>query len=201
MIHKIGLTGGIAAGKSEVAALLRDRGLIVVNLDEVGRKVSLDPKVIVDINEICGLSGDNLDRAKVRAIVFSDDAIRKKVEQRLHPVILAEFEREMAEAEKGGHRVIVCEAALLVESGYQKHLDELIVVTAAEAQRKNRLIARDNIDAELADKILAAQTKDDVKLKVASYVLKNDTSREVLAARVDELLEIWRGKGYLDRVH
>jgi len=201
MIHKIGLTGGIAAGKSEVAALFQEKGLVVVNLDEVGRKVSLDPKVIVDINEICGLSGDNLDRAKVRTIVFSDDAIRKKVEQRLHPVILSEFEREMAVATKAGHQLIVCEAALLVESGYGKSMDELVVVTAPETHRKTRLIARDNIDMELAEKIIAAQTKDEEKLKFATHVLKNDSTRDVLAGRVEDLIQGWRAKGYLDRVH
>ncbi len=192
MIHKIGLTGGIGAGKSEVARLLRGKGLVVVDLDDVGRKISLQPEIIRDINTLCGLSGENLDRAKVRNILFSDEKIRKAVEARLHPVILQEFETEVAGAKEEGHRLIFCEAALLVESGYHKHLDELIVVTAPESQRRQRLISRDHIDVEMAEKIIKAQTSDETRLKVATHVLKNDSTLEALSESVDDLLEGWR---------
>jgi len=201
MIHKVGLTGGVGAGKSEVATLLRDRGIVIVDLDDVGKKVSLSPEVIRDINQICGLDSENLDRAKVRDIIFSTDAIRKKIEERLHPVILEEFQREVRAAEEAGHRLIVCEAALLVESGYHKHLDDLIVVTAPEAQRKNRLMTRDSIDATLAQKIIDAQTTDIEKVKHATIIIKNDTTLDALATEVRNLIETWRTKNLLDRIH
>jgi len=201
MIHKVGLTGGVGAGKSEVAAHLRDQGIVIVDLDDIGKKVSLSQEVIRDINQICGLDSENLDRAKVRDIIFSTDAIRKKIEERLHPVILEEFQREVRQAEEAGHRLIVCEAALLVESGYHKHLDDLIVVTAPEAQRKNRLMTRDSIDATLAQKIIDAQTTDIEKVKHATIILKNDTTLDALATEVRNLVETWRTKNLLARIH
>lgn len=195
--HRVGLTGGVGAGKSEVAKLLTAAGVPVVNLDEIGRALTEnDPALSQKINEICGLPGDALDRKRLREVLFADREVRAAVEGLLHPLILGKFEAEAERLRAAGEKLVVCEAALLVESGLHSALDELIVVAAPEGLRKQRLMDRDKIGAELAQKILGAQASEERKRALAGYVIDNDKDVGHLKRQVNGLLARWSAAGW-----
>lgn len=201
-IRRVGLTGGIGAGKSAVAELLREAGVFVVNLDDLGRKITEeDPKIIARINEACGILGSTFDRQRVREVIFSKPEVRTAIEGWLHPIILKGFEAEVEAAATEGRRILVCEAALLVEGNYHKDLDDLIVVTAPVALRKQRLIERDAVSPEIADKMIASQMPEEAKRNLATVVIENEGDLDTLEENVEELLETWRADGLLDKLH
>lgn len=198
--HRIGLTGGIGAGKSKVAQLLKDAGVVVFNLDDIGREVTqTNPELAKAINATCGFSGTTVDRKKIREVLFRDPSIRAKIEALLHPLILKAFEKKSQEQERRGERLVVCEAALLVESGFHTKLDELLLVTAPESLRKKRLIARDHISETLADRILNSQTKEEQKKAFAHFIIENDKDETHLKKEVERLLERWVLAGWWKR--
>jgi dephospho-CoA kinase len=193
-LYRIGLTGGIASGKTTVAQWLRDEGLLVVNLDEVGRDVTDSrPDLIEKINKLCGTTGTELDRKRVREVVFANTEIRAALEGLLHPPILQEFEQREKAAIAEGRGVIVCEAALLVESGYHEEMDELVVIWASAPTRRARLVKRDGITNELADKILASQSPDQAR-RLATYVIENEGTLDELRDKLDAHFERWSSR-------
>lgn len=200
-IVRIGLTGGIGSGKSAVAELLRQAGVDVLNLDVIGREITeRSAELIGRITELCGVSrlpDGSLDRAAVRAVIFSDAAKREALEKMLHPLIWEEFVRRSAEIARNGRRIVICEAALLVESGIHKQLDGLVLVTAPEATRKQRLMDRDRVTALLAEKMIRAQLEDEDRTTPDTVVIANTGSLGELAFQVSGLLDGWRAKGWV----
>jgi len=191
-IRVIGLTGGVASGKSTVAAIFREHGITVVDLDAVGREISERPAVIDQIAKLLGpgiLNGSSLDRAKLRERIFSRQADRLALEKLLHPLIWKEFKVLTEAAAARGEKIIVCEAALLVESGAHAKMDGLIVVSAPEPVRRDRLFQRDRISEDLALQILLAQSREEDKLGVASIILYNDGSPEKLRSQVENVIQ------------
>ena len=188
----IGLTGGIASGKSTVAKWLSEAGFLIVNLDDLGRKLTdSNPSVIQAIDRLCGggvLKNGKLDRAKARAIVFKHPELKKQLEAILHPLILAEFLKIAQSAEQQGKDAIVCEAALLFESGFYKKCDTVILVTVDPESQKARVLNRDAISTELAERMINSQWPDAKKEKQSHYTLRNDGSLETLKKQVIELI-------------
>ena len=191
-----GLTGGIASGKSTVAELLRDHGVKVFNLDSLGKEITARSSVVQEaIGRIAGprvIGPNGLDRGKLREVVFSRPEVRRSIEVLLHPLIIGEFEKRVDEEDKAHTKHLVCEAALLVESGYYKKLDGLAVVVATEALRRERLKSRDGITDSLATSILAAQLPDEAKEKVATVVIHNGASPDDLKIQVDAWVQRMR---------
>src|SRR6202040_2950944 len=145
---KVGLTGGIASGKSTVASLLRDQDCMVLEMDPLGHEL-LEPgqsaydEVVREFGKSILGPGDAIDRSKLGAIVFADSAKRARLSQILHPRILDVVLKWFAALDRpGGREFAVVEAALIVESGFHKHLDNLIVSWAPPQHRMDRLIAR-----------------------------------------------------------
>lgn len=198
---RVGLTGGIAAGKSTVATLLKKQGIKVINLDTVGRTlVEENPKLAVQIAEICGpyvLKGGTLNRRALREHLFSHPADRAQIEALLHPLIWREFEREAGEAERAGKKIIVCEAALILEAGLENKLDELIVVTAPSELRIKRVQNRDGIDAGLASQMLTSQVDESRRRQAANYIVDNSGDPKETVAQVDAILNGWKKRGIL----
>jgi len=195
-IVKIGLTGGIASGKSLVAKLLKHQGILVVDMDQLSRDLlDTSPTLQKEVIEWMGsgiLTDGKIDRLKLRKLIFSDPNKKKQLESLIHPRVRSNFE-EIAKAEHAkGRRLVVCEAALLLEGGYFKSLDRLIVVLCPEDVRKSRLLERDKISPELIDQMIRAQVGDEERLKHATYVLRNDSSPANLEKQVTELISSWR---------
>lgn len=198
---RVGLTGGIAAGKSTVASALKKHGIKVVNLDTVGRNLVEESSSLgVQISEICGpqvLKGTSLNRRALREHLFSHPQDRERVEKVLHPLIWNEFEKETAEAKKSGKKLIVCEAALILETGLEAHLDELVVVIAPTEMRMKRLQSRDGVDVSLATQMIGSQVDDARRRQAADYVIENSGDAQATSVQVESLVDSWKQRGLI----
>jgi dephospho-CoA kinase len=200
-IIKMGLTGGIASGKSEVGRILLTKGIPVIDMDKVG-KVLLDSDSAIQSDILAAFGAEaatdhKIDRNKLRGLIFSNLENRKKLESIMHPRIRKEFERRAQEEEAKGNKLIICEAALLIESGYRNSLDRLTVILAPETTRMTRLLARESVAPEMAQQMFQAQVTDRERLAVADYVIENNSDLGVLANKVEALLRQWKSEGLI----
>ncbi len=191
----IGLTGGIACGKSTVAASLRRRGIPVVDADQLARDVvepgepafeTIVRKFGAEVLDERGF----IDRRALGKQVFEDPALRKQLESILHPAIAQRSQQAMAMLRDRGCPVVFYEAALLVEAGTHKALPMLVVVTARLETQRARLLARDrDLSPDDVDGRIAAQLPLSEKESVADIVLVNDGTVETLEAQVETMLQ------------
>lgn len=188
---RIGLTGGIASGKSTVAEHFRALGVPVIDTDVIAREV-VEPGQPA-LAEIADTFGDgvirddgSLDRAALRELIFAVDGARKKLEAILHPLIREEAVRQ-ANAAGGAYQVIV--VPLLTASPLKLFVDRILVVDCDEGTQLERLRLRDGENEDSARRILAAQSSREERLDIADDVIVNDGSLDALEARVDALHE------------
>lgn len=195
-----GLTGGVASGKSAVAARLRVRGVHVVDADEVSRAVVRPgseglSEVVAEFGDV--LAGDGtLDRKRLAEIVFADSGARSRLEAILHPRIAAETARRLAELDAQGVDLACYDAALLVERGMQDAFRPLVVVAVPRDVQRSRLMRREAIEADEAERRIDAQLPLERKVAVADFVIDNTGSFEDLERRVDDTLDAvraWQG--------
>jgi dephospho-CoA kinase len=191
----LGVTGGIASGKTTVANMLAELGAPIVDFDLIARKV-VEPgqPALRDIVDYFGkqvLQEDGtLDRKKVSAIVFRDTEKRKKLEGFIHPRMGQEVIRQVNEfAGRDPHAIIQMVVPLMIELNLQYQCHKLLVVYVPEETQIQRLMARDNIDREAAAAMLKAQLPIDEKLGYADFVIRNDGPLEETRGQVEAL---WR---------
>jgi dephospho-CoA kinase len=188
----LGLTGGIACGKTSVARFFQSRGVPVVDADRVARDV-VQPGTegLAAVVEAFGpdvLAADgSLDRKRLGQRVFDDPAARRRLEEILHPRIAVESFARLAALGTEGHGFALYDAALLVENGSYRNFPGLIVVTARPEVQLARLIARDGCTEQEARARIAAQLPLAHKVAVATWVLDNSSTLERLEARAAEL--------------
>ena len=191
----IGLTGGIATGKSTVARLLRDElGVPIVDADLVAREVvspgSAGLQAIVDRFGPEMLLGDGgLDRARLRACIVADSAARKDLEAITHPAIAASIATWLEDQRTKGVTAAVVEAALMVETGSYRRYDALLVVTCRPETQLDRLIHRDGHTEAEARALIATQLPLAAKEAVATALIRNDGTAEDLRRAT---FEAWR---------
>jgi dephospho-CoA kinase len=188
----IGLTGGIASGKSTVARLFAEQGVPVIDADQLAREAVAPGSVALrQIAEYFGrqvLRPDGtLDRDALAGVVFVEPAARKKLEGIVHPVIRDMAEQRLAELRDRGEPVAIYMAPLLIEAGVTDRVDEIWVVYVDRETQMQRLIARDGISAEAAGQRLAAQMPLAEKRRHGRVVIDNNGSLEELRVRVLEL--------------
>ncbi len=185
----IGLTGGVASGKSAVSDRFLARGIVVVDADVAARAV-VEPgepalaEVVATFGESLLLPDGRLDRGALRARVFADDDARRRLEAILHPPIRAALRRACAEA-AGPYAVVAI--PLLAEGGARTAypwLDRILVVDVPEESQRARLMQRDGIDASLAERMIAAQASRRERLAIADDVIVNDGPLQRLDAHV-----------------
>jgi len=191
---RVGLTGGIASGKSVVAEMFAELGVPVIDTDVIAREVVAPGQPALE--EIKQRFGDdaideagNLDRGAMRKRVFADEQARLDLEAILHPRIGAEA-RHRAETAGGDYQVIV--VPLLVGSPLHRFVDRVLVVDCDEDTQIRRLLERDTETVEQARRILAAQSSRDERLAIADDVVANDGSLEDTRRQVTELDECYR---------
>jgi dephospho-CoA kinase len=188
-MRRIGLTGGVASGKTTIANLFAAAGAVVLDTDVIAREVvepgepALAALVEALGDEILG-TGGRLDRALLRRRVFGDETLRRTVESILHPAILAKLGRQAADA-GGPYQVLVI--PLLVESDLAGIVDRVLVVDCPVERQIERLMQRDGETREGAGAMLAAQVSREARLAAADDVIVNDGTLADLAARVAEL--------------
>ena len=190
----IGLTGGIASGKSTVAAILRELGAPIVDADVLARQV-VEPgqPAYQDLVREFGtgiLAADGtLDRKKLGERVFADPTARGRLNAITHPRIGAAGQEAIARHVAAGAPVVIYEAALIVENGMHRLLDGLIVVSASPEAQLLRTVTRDGLDQAAARARLAAQLPLADKLAAATHVIDNSGS---LAETRAQVASLWR---------
>jgi dephospho-CoA kinase len=195
----VGLTGGLGAGKSTVARLLADRGAVLVDADELARRAleqgSRAYRQVCDLfgDEVVTASGE-LDRAAIAATVFSDPERRRALESIVHPEVFRML-AETVEARRGTDDIIVFDAPLIVETGFQDACDVVVVVTAPVEDRVARAAQDRGMTADQARARIGAQIGDAEREAVADVIIRNDGDVARLEARVDDLWERLRAEG------
>ena len=186
----VGLTGGIATGKSTVSDILRRLGAEIIDADQLARDV-VEPDqpalrgIVAEFgHDVVGADG-RLDRKRLGAIVFADPERRKQLEALTHPAIRARFQARLDElAARGFAGIVIYDAPVMIEAGGYKDMDRLVVVVTDEATQAARLRTRDGTgDAEGRRKI-ASQMPLAQKAKLADYVIDNSGDREATAEQV-----------------
>ena len=191
-MKSVGLTGGIACGKSTVAAILRTRGVPVVDADVIARDVVADGTeglALVTARFPTVARPGGIDRKALRDLVSRSEEARRDLEGILHPLIGAQIVRTLADLAHGGAPLAFVEAALMIETGSYRRYDAVVVVTASPDVQLRRLMARDGMREEDARRFIATQMPLEEKRKVATYVIENDGTTEALASEVDRMLE------------
>jgi dephospho-CoA kinase len=189
----IGLTGGIASGKTSVAALLERLGAAVVDADILSREV-VEPgeealRAIVAAFGAKVLSDDgSLNRSALGEIVFADPAARRTLEAITHPAIRARADRKLAELRAQGVRTVFYVAPLLIEAGNADRVDEIWVVYLDRESQLARLMARDALGREAAEQRIASQMPMEEKKLLGRVVIDNRGTRQELEAQV---LRLW----------
>jgi dephospho-CoA kinase len=189
---RVGLTGGVASGKSTVAALLRELGAVVVDSDVLAREV-VEPGTpgLAAVVEAFGpgvLTADGaLDRPALGAVVFGDEAARRRLEAILHPLIRARAAELEAAAPEG--TVVVHDIPLLVETGQADRFDAVLVVDVPVETQVERMVRDRGMSREDALARVAAQADREQRLAAATHVVDNTGTREDLRDRVTEVLE------------
>jgi dephospho-CoA kinase len=188
----VALTGNIGSGKSTVARLLEERGAYCIRTDEVARKV-VEPgtpayqEIVQAFGRGVLTSDGTLDRTALGRIVFQDEGKRRLLERITHPRIMEEVARLVAEGTQRGVRVIIIEIPLLFETGMDKGFPDVILVTAPESVRFQRIMERDSLDPEEVARRIQSQIPEKIKIPKARWVIENSGSLEDLKRKVDEL--------------
>jgi dephospho-CoA kinase len=188
----LGLTGGIGSGKSTVAKLIAERGVPVLDADQLAREV-VEPgrpalaEVAAAWPEAIGPDG-KVARKRLADIVFADPAQRLRLEAIMHPRIQALADERLDDLAKKGHGLAIYEASLLVESGRYKDFDGLVVVTASPETQLERVLARGGLAAAEAQARIDAQLPLLAKVRVATHLIDNDGDLDATSAQVDRLV-------------
>lgn len=188
-MYLVGLTGGIGSGKSTVAARLVEHGAELVDADEIAREV-VEPGKPAHAKLVAHFGRDILDeegfidRPKLGAVVFGDDAKRAVLNELTHPPVIAEIASrlELLQAFDG---VVIIDVPLLVESGVARNYEAIVVVAAKPETQLERLVQQRGMSAEEAQKRIDAQAPLEEKLAVATHVIWNEGTLDELYAEVD----------------
>lgn len=186
---RIGLTGGIASGKSTVADLFADLGITVIDTDIIAREV-VQPGMpaLIEIRRVFGDSVFNADgtlnRGALRQQIFSDDGEREQLEGILHPLIQEET-MQRTNAANGSYVIVV--VPLLADSPLRQRMDRILVVDCDEETQIERLLERDSETEDQARRILAAQASRQQRLDIADDVIHNNSTIEAISSQVSAM--------------
>lgn len=188
----IGITGSIGTGKSTVSNYLISKGYSVVDADKISKGAynvgSNGYKAILEVfgEEILNSNGE-VDRKKIKKIVFDNSNMLQRLNMAIHPIIINEIEKEI-EILLESQNVVFLDAPLLIETELHKKVDKIIVVICDKNEQINRIIKRDKITADMAISIINSQMSIDEKLKFADYIVYNNSTIENLYSQVDEII-------------
>ncbi|MCH7707080.1 MAG: dephospho-CoA kinase [Myxococcales bacterium] len=187
----IGLTGGIASGKSLVSQQLAERGAVVIDADKVGheayRQGTETFQAVVDAfgSDIVGAAGE-VDRKALGAKVFADPEARRRLEAIVWPAMRRMMEERLTELREQDTEIAVLEAALLIEADWLPLADEVWLVTASPETARRRLMERNGLTAEAAEARLRAQLSNEKRRSYADVVIENDGSLDELCRAADQ---------------
>jgi dephospho-CoA kinase len=191
----VGLTGGVASGKTAVSQILREEGACLIDADQIAREL-VQPHTPA-WNELKKAFGkeilnenESIHRKRLAEKIYSGPEQRGLLNRILHPRIKAEISRRMREiGQKDPGAIVVIDAALIIELGDYREMDKVIVVTSTEAQQIERLRDRNGMTSEEARRIISAQMDLEDKLKVADFIVRNEGSFEDTKRKAKEIFQ------------
>lgn len=191
----VGLTGGVASGKSLVSQVWKEEGAYLIDADRIAREV-VQPrtpawKAVVKAfgKEILQEDG-SIHRKKLATRVYSNPVERDLLNRILHPRIKREIDRRIRGiGQKGANAIVVIDAALLVETGYYRNVDKVVVVTSTKKQQIERLRRREQMAQEMARGIIDSQISGEKRIKVADIIIRNEGSRKKTERKAKEVFE------------
>jgi dephospho-CoA kinase len=190
-VKKIGLTGGIGSGKSTIARILLAMGYPVYFSDDRSKQLTqTHPEIRRGLTELIGeqiYKGNQLDRSALALAIFSDDALRVKVNQIIHPIVRLDFD---CWVEDQTSSFIFNEAAILFETGASERFDAMVLVTAPEALRIERVMKRDLCSREEVMQRINHQWSDERKIKLADVIIVNDDAQPLIRQVEHMLLQL-----------
>ena len=189
----VGLTGGIASGKSLVTRVLRDLGAHIIDADKIVHDL-LAPgqdacrEVVGHFGKEIQLPDGSIDRRKLGDIIFNHPEERAWLNQCIHPRVFEAYNHQVRHlSERQPDAIVIMDAALLIETGYHKHMDRLIVVYADQKAQMKRLMERDRFTLEQAMARISSQMPLDEKRKYADFVIENTGTREATEQQTREV--------------
>ncbi len=186
----LGLTGSIGMGKSTTAKLFAEAGVPVYDADATVHLIYEGEAVPAIEAAFPGSTADGkVDRAKLSAQVMHDAAAIKRLEQIVHPMLRAYHQKFLDAAEQSGAPVAVVDVPLLFETGGEKHVDAVVVVTTSPEVQRQRILARDNMTDEKLDVILKRQLPDTEKRKRADFIVDTSHGLDPVRARIRDILD------------
>lgn len=193
-IRVIGLTGGIATGKSSVALFFKERGIPVIDADQLARKAVLPGSPALE--KIVSLFGQEvlthdgmLDRKLLSILIFSDPEKRRQLEDIIHPEIRRLSEELISQAAAAGHQRLIYMAPLLIEAGVTDRVHTVWVVTVRPEIQLQRLMRREGITGEEAEKMIASQMPLSEKERYGSVIIDNSGTEDETRAVLEAVLE------------
>lgn len=192
----VGLTGGIASGKSTVSNMFKEKGFTVIDADKESRYVVEKGKPAY--NEIVKTFGEdilqpdgNIDRAKLGAIVFNDKEKREMLNRIVHPAVRKEMVRKKEEAVAKGERLVVLDIPLLLEGNLQFMVDKVLLVYVDEQTQLKRLMERNQYSKEEALARIHSQMPLEKKVELSDEIINNNGTLEETKRQLNEILEKW----------
>jgi len=190
----VGLTGGIASGKSTVSRMFERAGIPVICADELAREVvRRGSQGLAEIRRVFGedvLDDEgNLNREAMAQLVFQDRSKRKILESIVHPRVAEEQSRRLRDLERQGHSIVVVDVPLLYETGLETIFDLVVVVYAPSQVQEERLVNRDGMSVEVARSRLDAQMPIDEKKRLADRLVDNRNGLEHTRQQVERIIE------------
>ncbi|MET3960298.1 dephospho-CoA kinase [Marmoricola sp. OAE513] len=198
MTTRVGLTGGIASGKSTVSAILAELGAVIIDGDVLAREVVQKgtpglAAVVAEFGEGILTPDGDLDRPAMGALVFGDAAARKRLEAIVHPLVFERIIDLEANAPEGS--LVVHDIPLLAESGRADTFDAVVVVDVPAELQVERMVRDRGWTEDEARSRMAAQASREDRLAIASHVIENTGTLEDLRRRVTEVFEVLGGRG------
>ena len=192
----IGLTGGIGTGKSEVSRVLRELGATVIDADRVGHDAyrphsEIWREVVAAFGEQVLQPTGEVDRKRLGAIVFGNAEARKKLNSIMHPRMASIIQEQIGRFRSEGEQVVVVEAALLVEAGWDNLVDEIWNTESPEEDVVDRLHRRNNLSADEVGRRIRSQLPSEERARSAQVVVRNAGNLEQLRQEVESL---WRNR-------
>ncbi|HYF83984.1 MAG TPA: dephospho-CoA kinase [Clostridia bacterium] len=188
----IGLTGGIASGKSTVSAKLKELGAAIIDVDILARGVV--SKGEIAYNRIVQCFGENIllpsgeiNRKRLGSVVFSDKEKLALLNSITHPEIISRVKAEIQELKVAGNKVIVVDAAILIEMGLHKYVDSVWVVIVEKETQIKRLIERDKFDYKDSENRIKSQFTNEVRKKYADVIIDNNKPIEEVGKKLEDL--------------
>ena len=186
----LGLTGSIGMGKSTTAKLFAEAGVPVYDADATVHKIYEGEAVPAIEAAFPGTTANGkVDRAKLAAKVVHDPATMKQLEAIVHPMLRAYHQKFLDDAEKSGATVAVVDVPLLFETGGDKRVDAVVVVTTSSENQRERILARGTMTSEALDSILARQMPDEEKRGRADFIVDTSHGLDPVRERIRDILD------------